>query len=166
MTEQIKTKTDVTVTTSGSDVHIKTPNNGKAGKPNLNVFVTPDFVHEPIEGFIGFLKEYAVVGLAVGFAIGSQAQQLVKQILTTFIDPVFQLFFGEALSKRTFTLHFHYHAANFAWGALVYSLLNFIFVLAAIYTLIKLFKLDKFKKDPVDADKKDDDKKTDTKAKK
>ena len=149
MSEQTTTKKeDVTVTTTKDGaVHIDTPPGKKHGKPNVSVFVTPDFVAEPIEGFVGFLKEYAVVGLAVGFAIGSQAQQVVKQVLTSFIDPAFQLLFGQALSNRMVTLHFRSHTANFGWGALLYSLLNFIFVLAAIYAIIKLFKIDKLQKD-------------------
>ena len=162
MSEQIKTETNVKVTTSGDSVKIETPASGHHGKQGLNVFVTPDFVTDPIDGFVGFLKEYAVVGLAVGFAVGSQAQQVVKQILTTFIDPAFQLLLGKALSTRTFTLHFRDHAANFGWGALIYSIVDFLFVLAAIYTIIKVFKLDKLQL----KDKKDSDSKPEPAAKK
>ncbi|MDL2341544.1 MAG: MscL family protein [Patescibacteria group bacterium] len=145
MTEQLKTSTDVKVTAQGDNVKIQTPPTAQH-KSGLNVFVTRDLVQEPIEGFVGFLKEYAVVGLAVGFAVGSQAQQVVKQILASFIDPAFILVFGKALSVRTFTLHFRSHAANFGWGALLYAILNFVFVLAAIYIIIKVFKLDKLSK--------------------
>lgn len=149
MTELTNAKADLKVTSTEDGVKITTPP-AKPGdhRSGVNVFVRPDFINEPIEGFVGFLKEYAVVGLAVGFAVGSQAQQVVKQIVTTFIDPAFQLLFGKSLSSQTFTLHFHDHSANFAWGALIYAVLNFLFVLAAIYAIIKLFKLDKFKKQP------------------
>lgn len=146
MSQEIKTETNVKVTTTEGSVKIETPAGEGATKHGFNVFVTPDFINEPIEGFVGFLKEYAVVGLAVGFAVGTQAQQVVKQILSSFLDPSFQLVFGKVLSSRTFTLHFQGHSADFGWGALLYSILNFLFVLAAIYTIIKLFKLDKLKK--------------------
>ena len=147
MTESTNAKADLKVTSTEGGVRITTPP-AKPGdhRSGVNVFVRPDFINEPIEGFIGFLKEYAVVGLAVGFAVGSQAQQVVKQILSSFIDPSFQLIFGKVLSARTFTLHFQGHSADFGWGALLYSILNFLFVLAAIYTIIKIFKLDKLKK--------------------
>ena len=156
MTNQPKPQTDLTVTTTEDGVKIVAPpvKAGQQHRPGMNVFVTPDFINEPIEGFVGFLKEYAVVGLAVGFAVGSQAQLVVKQILATFIDPLFQLLFGKALSTRTFTLHFRHHAANFGWGALIYSVLDFVFVLAAIYVIIKFFKLDKLKKDTKEETKK------------
>ena len=150
MSEQMTPQTDIKVTPTANGVSIQAPPTkpGQGHRPGMNVFVTPDFINEPIEGFVGFLKEYAVVGLAVGFAVGSQAQQVVKQILSSFIDPSFQLLFGKALSTRTFTLHFQSHAANFGWGALIYSVLNFLFVLAAIYALIKIFKLDKLQIQP------------------
>lgn len=156
MTQEIKTETNLKVTAADGSVKIETPAGKGTAKPGFNVFVTPDFVNEPIEGFIGFLKEYAVVGLAVGFAVGSQAQQVVKQILSSFIDPLFQLVFGKILSTRTFTLHFKGHAADFGWGGLLYSILNFLFVLAAIYTIIKVFKLDKLKAVAVTKKKKRD----------
>lgn len=141
-------QTDLKVTATEGGVKIVAPpaKAGQPHKPGLNVFVTPDFINEPIEGFVGFLREYAVVGLAVGFAVGSQAQQVVKQILAAFIDPLFQLLLGKALSTRIFTLHFRGHAADFGWGALIYSVLDFVFVLAVIYVIIKFFKLDKLKK--------------------
>jgi large-conductance mechanosensitive channel len=103
---------------------------------------------------VSFLREYAVVGLAIGFVIGLQAQNLVRQLIASFIDPSFNLLFGQALNQRTFTLHFHQRVANFPWGAFVYVVMNFLFVLAAIYILVKLFGLDRFEK----AKKKDIDK--------
>lgn len=105
-------------------------------------------MHEvnPVTGFVAFLRDYAVVGLAVGFVIGLQAQNLVKQLVSSFIDPAFQLLFGQALSQRAFILHFHDRTASFTWGAFVYGMLNFVFVLGAIYVIVKFFSLDKLDK--------------------
>lgn len=140
------------VITSGGTVRIHSPVGRPGHKPpKVSIIVAPD---EVVHGFVGFLREHAIVGLAVGFVIATQVQALVKQLISSFIDPLFTLFFGESLSKRTFTLHFHGHAANFGWGGFVYYLLDFLFVLAAIYAIIKLFKLDKLDKakddDPTD----------------
>lgn len=100
---------------------------------------------------MNFLRENAIVGLAVGFVAGSQAQALVKTLISSFLDLAFKLLFGKELSKRTFTLHLFNNWADFGWGAFVYALLNVLFVLAAIYAIIKLFKLDRLNKpkDPV-----------------
>lgn len=112
-----------------------------------------DVVRDQVGGFVTFVREHAIVGLAVGFVIGTQAQTVVKQLVTSFIEPAFKLFFGGAkLSERTFTLQFAGNSANFGWGAMLNVLLNLLFVLAAVYAIIKIFNLDEL-------DKKKEDKK-------
>ena len=97
-------------------------------------------------GFIGFIRENAVVGLAVGFVIGAQVQSVVKQLIASFVDPLFQLLFGKALSQRTAVFHLNGHTADFAWGSFAYVLIDFLFVLLAVYLIIKILKLDKLDK--------------------
>ena len=98
-------------------------------------------------GFTDFLRQNAIVGLAVGFVVGTQVQGVVKQLIASFIDPLTALLFGGVeLSSRTFTLHLGHQYAKFGWGALVYILIDFLFVLAVIYGIIKLFQLDKLDK--------------------
>jgi large-conductance mechanosensitive channel len=120
---------------------------GRGRKPNVRVLLdTNDLVREEVSGFVDFVREHAIVGLAVGFVIGQQAQGIIKQLISSFIDPAFQLFFGEKLTSRTFTLHFSDRSADFGWGGMVHVLLNLVFVLAAIYIILKVFKLDKLDK--------------------
>ncbi len=97
-------------------------------------------------GFVRFLRENAVVGLAVGFVVGAQVQNVVKQLITSFVDPLSQLLFGQALSTRTVAMHFNGRSAVFSWGMFANVLINFLFVLAVIYLIIKLLKLDKLDK--------------------
>ncbi|MGH7193119.1 MAG: MscL family protein [Candidatus Saccharimonadales bacterium] len=94
-------------------------------------------------GFMEFLREHAVVALAIGFVIATQIQALAKQLIASFVDPAFKLLFGEKLSQKTFTLHFHGRAANFGWGSFIYAVLDVLFVLLSIYVVVKLFKLEK-----------------------
>ena len=110
--------------------------------------IAPDVFSQPVSGFVMFLREHAIVGLAIGFVIGTQVQAVVKQITDSFINPLFALLFSgnKSLAARTFTLHFGRRHANFGWGAFAYTLLDFLFVLAVLYTLIKVSKLDKLDK--------------------
>ena len=128
------------ITTSGNTIKIETPRGRR--KPNVSVVVG---AVNPIGGFVGFLREHAIVGLAVGFVIGTQVQSIVKQLISGFIDPFSKLLFpgDQALSNRTFTLHFNGRYADFGWGALAYQLIDFLFILFVIYAIIKTFKLDK-----------------------
>jgi large-conductance mechanosensitive channel len=103
---------------------------------------------KPVSGFVEFIREHAIVGLAIGFVLGTQVQAVVKQIISSFIDPLFVLIFpgNKTLSARTFTLHLDGRSANFGWGAVVFALIDFIFIAFAVYAIIKLFKLDKLDK--------------------
>lgn len=143
MTDSKSDQNATTITTTGNTVKVTPPKGNSNRRQRVSVVVSPD---ELVGGFVNFLREHAIVGLAVGFAIGAQAQTLVKTLVSSFIDPSFQLLFGQALSKRTFTLHFRSHVADFGWGAFIYGLLNFLFVLGAIYCIVKLLNLDKLDK--------------------
>jgi len=104
----------------------------------------PDLLpDEFVGGFVMFLREHAIVGLAVGFAIGTQAQSLVNSLVKSFILPLVELFFGQNLASRDFTLHFHSHHARFVWGSFAVALVTFLFVLLTIYLLVKVLKLDR-----------------------
>lgn len=118
----------------------KSSNRGR----NTRVIIVPE-VH-PVSGFVDFLREHTVVSLAVGFAIATQAQTVIKQLIASFIDPLYGLLFSQRLSDKVVTLHFHGRAQAFAWGAFVYTFIDFLFVLAAIYIIVKSLNLDKLDK--------------------
>lgn len=130
--------------TTGTNFRLQQPKSQRKPKPSAARAAVRDA--HPVGGFADFLREYTVVSLAIGFVIATQVQGLVKQLVAGFVDPSSKLLFGTALSQRTFTLHWHTRAANFAWGDFVYELIDFIFILIVIYLLIKIFKLDKLNK--------------------
>lgn len=125
--------------TSGSSIRFE-PVSGRRTYSRSKNLLTAD-VH-PVSNFFGFLKEYAVVGLIVGFVLGNQIQAIIKQLIESFIDPLTKLLFGTELSRRAFVLHFHNRSASFGWGAMVYILIIFLFVMITIYIAIKLLNLE------------------------
>ena len=129
--------------TSGTTIRIEEPSgtSSRKAKPNPAVVIIQEA--NPVGGFVNFLREHAVVGLAIGFIIGVQAQGLVRSLVSSFIDPAFLLLFGQKLNQRTFTLEWHDRVASFSWGSFAYGLLNFLFVLAVIYAIVKILNLDK-----------------------
>ena len=144
MADKSKGDVDQTkVVTTASGVRIETPKSNRQHKPKVTV--TIDDIN-PASGFVDWLRANAVVGLAIGFVIGTQVQLVVKQLISSFIDPLFVLLFGQQLTTRSFTLHFSGRSASFTWGTFVYSLINFIFLLLAIFLIIKFLKLDKLDK--------------------
>lgn len=138
--------------TGGSNIRFEQPKSNRRRRQKT-VIVVPE-VH-PIGGFADFIRQHTVVSLAVGFAIAAQAQAVIKQLIASFLDPLYGLLFAQKLSDKVVTLHFRGRAQVFAWGSFVYTFVDFLFVLAAIYFIIKLLKLEKLDK-PTDADGPDD----------
>jgi large conductance mechanosensitive channel len=133
------------VETPSGDVKVTQPK----GRRHTGVTVlldSDDILREQVGGFTNFLREYAVVGLAVGFIVGQQANAVVKQLVASFIDPWLKVLFGQDLSKATATVHHGTTDVPVPWGAFVYTFIEFIFVAVTIYLVVKLFRLDKLKK--------------------
>lgn len=129
---------------SGTTVRIETPKSSRQRKPSTTKVIVQEI--NPVEGFVGFLREHAIVGLSIGFIIGSQMSALVKVLNDSFINPLTQLLFGTALSNRTFFLHFHAHSARFYWGAVVYGLIEIILLLIFLYVAFKVLNLENLDK--------------------
>lgn len=136
------------VVTTSHTIKFETPKGRRKAKPKISVAVAPQVAAKPVSGFVDFLRENAVVGLAIGFIVGAQARALVDQLVKSFIDPGVGLLLGGAgaLSSKTVVFHDHHQTSVFAWGAFAYALIDFIAVLAAVYFIIKLFRLDKLEK--------------------
>lgn len=101
-----------------------------------------------VRGFVDFLREQSVVGLAIGLVLGTQAKQLVDQMIASFFNPFIGLLLpGEGtLAQKKATLHLFGKDAEFAWGAFVISLMTFIIVAAVVYFIFRGLHLDKLDK--------------------
>lgn len=137
-----RTKGTTKAVTQGTPIRFESPHSNRKPRPNAAVVVAHEM--NPVGGFTKFLREYAVITVAIGFAIATQAQVLIKQLLASFIDPMYALLLnGQVLSAKTTTITWHGRQQAFAWGAFVYTLLDFLFVLIIIYAVVKFFALDK-----------------------
>lgn len=99
-------------------------------------------------GFMTFIREQGVVGLAVGLAIGAAAGDTVKQLVGAFIDPLVQLLVGSqaGLKAAEFTVKIGDREGTFTWGAFVSSLITLVAVAFVVYFIVKGLKLDKLDK--------------------
>jgi large-conductance mechanosensitive channel len=127
--------------TDSQTVEIKHSKGGR--RPKVTVLVGEEAFERQVHGFVGFLRERAIVGLAVGFVVATQVQNVIKQLIASFLDPLTTVLFGSKLSNQTFTWTWHDRHSDFAWGQFVYVLIDFFVVVITIYAIIKVFKLDK-----------------------
>lgn len=102
-------------------------------------------------GFMNFVREQGVVGLAVGLAIGTAAGAAVKQIVDGLINPLVGFIIGGLdLSNLTWTVVAPGADGKgglvFAWGAVISALITLIATALVVYWAIHAAKLDRLDK--------------------
>lgn len=96
-------------------------------------------------GFMNFIREQGVIGLAVGLAIGTAAGDTVKKLVEGFITPIVQLIIGsqKGLEAASWQLEIAGRTGDFKWGAFVSSFITLAATALVIYLIIHFAKLDK-----------------------
>ncbi len=103
--------------------------------------------HRPLSGFVEFIREKGVVGLAIGLAIGTAASGLVTQIVNAVITPMVGLIVGkEGLAGLNTTITIGDRSELFAFGDLIDAMIKFIAIAAVIYFVVLGLKLDRLDK--------------------
>jgi large conductance mechanosensitive channel len=106
-------------------------------------------VAKPFQGFINFVREAGVVGLGVGFVIGTSANTLVKSVVTNIINPVVGLLTGGIdLSKEEVCLKSVGGVCKdtIYYGQVISDVITFLAILAVVYFVIKSLRLEKLDK--------------------
>lgn len=99
-------------------------------------------------GFMNFIREQGVIGLAIGLAVGAAAGDTVKKLVDALISPIVQLLVGsqEGLNSAVWQLKIGDRVGDFAWGAFVSSFITLLATALVVYWLIHLLKLDRLDK--------------------
>ncbi len=96
-----------------------------------------------MQGFLDFIREQGVVGLAIGFILGAEVTALVKALVTNIINPIIGLFgSADSLADASFMIG----DATIGYGAFVAQLINFLIIAAVVYYVFKGLGLDKLDK--------------------
>lgn len=98
-------------------------------------------------GFLDFIREQGIIGLAVGLAVGAAAGDTVKKLVEGFINPIVQFLVGsKTLTDAVWTFELGGRRADFAWGAFVSSLITLVATALVVYIIIHMLKLDRLDK--------------------
>jgi large conductance mechanosensitive channel len=115
-----------------------------------DIFEVPELrVARPFQGFIDFVREQGVVGLGVGFVVGTAASTLVKSIVTNIFNPLIGLAIGSnSLSQKSLCLKqgAKICANSLSYGQVLSDLITFLLILFLVYFLIRGMKLEKIDK--------------------
>lgn len=97
-----------------------------------------------MKGFIEFIREQGVVGLAVGFILGGAVSKVVASLVSDLINPILGLILGAAgnLNEAYLSLG----NSKLMWGNFLSTTIDFIVIALVVYYGVKLLKLDKLDK--------------------
>jgi len=99
-----------------------------------------------LQGFVDFIREQGVVGLAVGLILGIASKGVVDSLVANIFNPVIGLVTGGGnLANKAVCLN-DSCSSKLGYGQVISDLLSFIIVAAIIYFVVKGLKLDKLDK--------------------
>lgn len=97
-----------------------------------------------MKGFIDFVREQGVVGLAVGFMLGGAVSKLVSSLVNDLINPILSVILGAAGNFHDAFLQLG--PIKIMWGKFASSAIDFIVIAMVVYFGVKLLKLDRLDK--------------------
>jgi len=99
---------------------------------------------QPARGYVNFIREQGVIGLAVGFILGGAIKEVISSIVTDLINPILGLFLGVVgdFNEAVFNIG----SAQIAWGSFVATMIDFLIIAAVVYFAVKGLRLEKLDK--------------------
>ncbi len=97
-----------------------------------------------MKGFLDFIREQGVVGLAVGFILGGAVSKVVTSLVTDIINPVLGVILGGVGNLSTISLQIG--SVNLMWGSFVSVLIDFLVIALVVYFGVRGIGLDKLDK--------------------
>jgi len=97
-----------------------------------------------MKGFIEFIREQGVVGLAVGFILGGAVSKVVSSLVSDIINPVLGMILGAAGNLDESYLPIG--NAKLMWGSFVNTTIDFLVIALVVYFGVKILKLDRLDK--------------------
>ncbi len=100
-------------------------------------------VKDQFVGFINFIREQGVVGLAVGFILGGAVSKTVSSLVENVINPLVGILLGKVnLTDRALVVG----SATLKYGAFISTLIDFVIIAAVVYFGVRALGLDKLDK--------------------
>jgi large conductance mechanosensitive channel len=96
-----------------------------------------------MKGFLDFVREQGVVGLAVGFILGGAVSKTVTSLVDNIINPIVGALLGKvALTEKMVSMG----GVSLKYGAFISTVVDFVIVAAVIYFGVNMLGLNKLDK--------------------
>lgn len=97
-----------------------------------------------MKGFLDFIREQGVVGLAVGFILGGAVSKVVSALVTDIINPLLGMVLGSTSGLKNAS--FGVGSAQILYGDLISVVIDFLVIALVVYYGVKWLKLDRLDK--------------------
>jgi len=97
-----------------------------------------------MKGFLEFIREQGVIGLAVGFILGGAVSRVVAALVDDVINPLVGLLLGK--TENLGSASFMAGSAEIRWGDFVSVAIDFAVIALVVYFGVKWLKLDRLDK--------------------
>lgn len=97
-----------------------------------------------MKGFLEFIREQGVVGLATGFILGGAVSKVVTSLVNDIINPILSVILGAAGDLASLSLSIG--PIDLRYGSFIAVLIDFAVIAAVVYFGIKGLGLDKLDK--------------------
>lgn len=97
-----------------------------------------------MKGFLDFIREQGVVGLAVGFILGGAVAKVVSALVNDLINPLLGLALGSAAGLKEAA--WQIGSAKIMYGDFLGVLIDFIVIALVVYVGVKVLGLDRLDK--------------------
>ncbi|HLC93934.1 MAG TPA: MscL family protein [Patescibacteria group bacterium] len=97
-----------------------------------------------MKGFVDFIREQGIIGLAIGFVLGGSISKLVTSMVNDLINPLLALGLGRVGELRDIVLRIG--SAKVMVGNFLGTLIDFVIIAFVIYFFFKKLKLDRLDK--------------------
>lgn len=117
-----------------------------------DVVLTVPTVNAPkwLQGFVDFVREQGVVGVAVGLIIGLASKTLVDSFVNSFVNPIIGVILGGSnLDSKFFCIQSDAAGlctSKITYGNFISQLISFFIIAFIVYFVVKGLKLDKLDK--------------------
>lgn len=97
-----------------------------------------------MKGFINFIREQGVIGLAVGFILGGAVSKVVSALVIDIINPILGIILGAAdgIKSASFTIG----SAHIMYGDFIGVVIDFVVIALVVYYGVKMIGLDRLDK--------------------
>lgn len=97
-------------------------------------------------GFVEFIREQGIVGLAIGFVIGAAVAALARSLVDNIVMPPIGVLLGSADGIKGLSLSLGIHDGKesvLAYGLFLNDLINFLILALVVYVVVRLLQADK-----------------------